>query len=158
MRLVSFTSVPEDIAAYGPLRTEDGRTFEIVSLRALSKGFMARLAGVSGRGAAEALKSTKLYCPRAAMPAAEEDEYYHSDLIGLAVSDLDGEPAGHVVGVFDFGAGDLLEISPPGGNTFFVPFTREAVPLVDIEGARVVIDPPPDGDETDEAEDAGEAQ
>ena len=137
VRLMSFAANPEDIAAYGPLTSEDGRTFTIESLKPLSKGFSARLAEVRGRADAEALKSTRLYCPRSALPAADEDEFYHADLIGLEVQTLSGEPAGRIVGVHDFGAGDLLEIAPNGGKTIFVPFTQEAVPVVDIKAGRV---------------------
>lgn len=149
VRLISFTGVPEDVGAYGPLRTEDGRMVEILTLKPGAKGFNARLKGVTSREAAEALKGTRLYVPRAALPEAaeEEGEFYHADLLGLAVETVSGEAAGRIVGVHDFGAGDLLEIAPEAGPSFYVPFTRAAVPVIDVPGGRAVIDPPTESED-----------
>ena len=149
VRLVSFTASSEDISSYGPLLTEDGRRLVIKDLRKAARGFTAKLEGVSSREAAEALKSTRLYVSRDALPETSEDEFYHADLLGLAVIDVCGQEAGSVIGVHDFGAGDLLEIAPEEGPSFFVPFTEQAVPVVDLAGRKVVIDPPPMDDQQD---------
>jgi 16S rRNA processing protein RimM len=54
-----------------------------------------------------------------------------------------GIPIGTVIAVQNFGAGDLIEIKPSaGGPTVLVPFTRDAVPEVDVEGGRLVLVPP----------------
>jgi 16S rRNA processing protein RimM len=103
----------------------------------------ARLKGVEGRDQAEALTGTKLYVPRSRLPEREEDEWYHSDLIGLTAQGPDGGTIGTVIAVHNFGAGDLLEIRPAdGGATLLMPFTRETVPEVDVEGGWLRVAPP----------------
>jgi 16S rRNA processing protein RimM len=140
-----FTEDPRGITAYGPLQSEDGAvTVTIESLRPLKGGFAARLKGVASRNAAEALKGVGLHAPREALGQADdEDEFFHADLIGLAVEDESGAVIGRVAGVQDFGAGDLLEIALEGRRrTVLLPFSREAVPVVDLAGARIVAKPP----------------
>jgi 16S rRNA processing protein RimM len=136
VRIRSFTAEPASIAQYGPLEDETGtRLFEIESLRVTPKALSARIKGVTTREEAEALTGTKLFVPRSRLPERAEDEWYHSDLIGLAALDRGGVAIGTVIAVHNFGAGDLLEIEPPGGGaTVLMPFTRETVPEVDVEG------------------------
>jgi 16S rRNA processing protein RimM len=144
VRIRSFTAEPGAIADYGPLEDEAGtRLFEIESLRVTPKALSARLKGVESRDQAEALTGTKLYVPRSRLPEREEDEWYHSDLIGLAALDPDGSAIGTVIAVHNFGAGDLLEIRPASGAaTVLMPFTRETVPEVDVEGGWLKVVPP----------------
>jgi 16S rRNA processing protein RimM len=103
---------------------------------------IAQLSGVADRDQAEALRGLRLYAPRAALPPAGEDEFYHADLIGLRAELADGSVFGTVRAVFDFGAGEMLEIARPGAGAVMLPFTRAAVPVVDIAGRRIVVDPP----------------
>jgi 16S rRNA processing protein RimM len=104
---------------------------------------VARLRGVNDRNEAEKLVNVELYVPRDRLPAPEDDEYYHADLIGLAAFTPDGKKFGTVVAVHDFGAGDLIEVRPEGASdTMMLPFTETTVPVVDIAGGRIVIDPP----------------
>ena len=148
VKLKSFTEVPEDIAAYGPLYLNDGpERLEILSLKPAKGQFVARLKGIADRNAAEALKGVRLKLPRSRLPETEEDEYYHEDLVGLVVEDTSGRVVGRICAVQNFGAGDLLEIRPPRGRSFFVPFTRADVPEVDLAGGRVVIRPAEDEDD-----------
>ena len=144
VRIRSFTAEPAAIADYGPLEDETGmRLFEIESLRVTAKALTARLKGVESRDQAEALTGTKLFVPRSRLPEREEDEWYHSDLIGLAALAPDGAAIGTVIAVHNFGAGDLLEIGPRGGGaTVLMPFTRETVPEVDVEGGWLKVVPP----------------
>ena len=143
VRLRSYTQDPAAIARYGALDDERGGKIEIESLRATPKALIARIKGVTTREAAEALNHTKLYIARALLPARDEEEWYHADLIGLAVVDRQGESIGSVVGVQNFGAGDLIEVKPKsGGPTVLVPFTRDTVPEVDVEGGRLTLVPP----------------
>jgi 16S rRNA processing protein RimM len=80
----------------------------------------------------------------------EEDEFYLTDLIGLRVETADGTVLGKVKAVQNFGAGDILEIgSSPGRKDWYLPFTREIVPIVDIEGGKIVADPPDEVSEKD---------
>jgi 16S rRNA processing protein RimM len=144
VRLRSYTQTPTDIAAYGPLQDEAGtRNFEIERVRATPKALIARIKGVTTREGAEALARTKLYLPRAALPARDEDEWYVADLIGLAAVDAQSTPLGTVVAVHNFGASDIIEIAPAdAGPTLLVAFTDANVPKVDIEGGRIVVVPP----------------
>jgi 16S rRNA processing protein RimM len=142
VRLKSFCAEPAAIAGYAPLLTEDGRSFGATLLRPLSGAFAASLTGVATREAAEALKGTRLYVPRDRLPALPDDEFYHADLIGLAVVDAGGAALGRIRAVLDHGAGDILEIARPGAPDLLLPFTHSAVPTVDLAAGRVVIDPP----------------
>jgi 16S rRNA processing protein RimM len=144
VRLRSFTSDPSAIAGYGPLETEDGRVFKIEAMRPARDHFVARLSGIRDRDAARALANTRLYVPRERLPRTEElDEFYHVDLVGLAVVDPAGHVLGSVVAIHNFGAGDLIEIRPDaGGNTELVPFDASHVPAVDIAAGKIVVDPP----------------
>lgn len=145
VRLFVFTEDPAAILDYDPLTDATGRTrYRITALRATKDHFVARLANVADRTAAEALTNVDLYVPREALPPPEdEDTFYHADLIGLAVEDETGARIGTVTALHDFGAGDILEYAPtlPGirAKTLMVPFTRDAVPVVDVKAGRVVI-------------------
>lgn len=153
VRLKSFCADPAAIAEYAPLLTEDGRSFGIRIVKPLNGAFAARLTGVANREAAEALKGTRLYVPRERLPDPGDDEFYHADLIGLAVVDTGGAALGTVRAVLDHGAGDFLEIARPGTADLLLPFTRALVPTVDIAGGRIVADPP---GETEAREDGAE--
>jgi 16S rRNA processing protein RimM len=144
VRVKSFTARPEDVAAYGPLSDESGtRQLELRLVGAAKGVVIARLTGVDDRNRAEALRGLRLYLPRAALPAPEEEEYYHADLIGLDATLADGTSIGRVRAVHDFGAGDTLEIERNGAPPLMVPFTRAVVPVVEPDAGRLVIDPPP---------------
>ena len=144
VRLKSFTADPEAIASYGAVETEDGtQSFDVTLTRPVKGGFAAKLSGVVTKDAADALRGTRLYIDRARLPDPEEDEYYHADLIGLAVHDTGGALLGYVKAVLNHGASDLLELRlPEGPKTVLLPFTRAAVPTVDIKAGRIVADPP----------------
>ncbi len=144
VRLKSFTSEPNDIAGYSPLWTEDGtRSFAIRLTRPTTGGLGARLSGVETREAAEALKGVTLWADRGKLPKLPDDEFYHADLIGLAVYDTGGALIGKVRAVYDHGAGDILEIFGPGRKqTLLLPFTRAFVPTVDLSAGRIIADPP----------------
>lgn len=144
VRLKSFTSVPEDIAQYAPLETEDGAMeFDIIVERVIKNGLAVRLTGIATREQADALRGVRLFVPRDRLPALPDDEFYHADLIGLPVYDTGGTELGRVKAVHDHGAGDLLEIHGPGlKSTVLLPFTHEVVPTVDLAAGRIVADPP----------------
>jgi 16S rRNA processing protein RimM len=145
VKLWSFTESPADVASYGPLETADGtRRFEIESLRAAKDHFVARLAGVSDRDAAQALRNTDLYVPRDRLPPIDAaDTFYHADLVGLSAVTQEGEPLGAVSAIHNFGAGDVIEIKPAaGGESLMVPFTEAAVPMIDMKARRLVVVPP----------------
>ncbi len=142
VRIKSFTERPADVAAYGAVEDEAGRRRFRLRLVGEAKGaVMAQIEGVGERDAAEALKGLKLYVARSVLPPPEEEEYYCSDLVGLAVEGVDGRAMGTVKAVFDFGGGDILEVVGPQGAVM-LPFTKAAVPVVDIAGGRLVVEPP----------------
>jgi 16S rRNA processing protein RimM len=143
VRIKSFTADPLDIDAYGPVSDEAGtRLFEL-KVVGQSKGVVvATLKGVADRNAAEALKGLRLFVDRGRLPPAEDDEYYHADLLGLAAELIGGEPLGRITAVYDFGAGDAIEVTQADGVVVMVPFTKAAVPTVDLKAGKVVIDPP----------------
>jgi 16S rRNA processing protein RimM len=144
VRLKSFCADPEALATYGPLWTEAGdRSFTLEISRPIASGFAARVSGVRSKEEADALKGTRLFADRDALPSLPDDEYYHADLIGLSVHDTGGRFLGTVAAVYNHGAGDILEISGPGIETpVLLPFTLAAVPTVDLASGRIVADPP----------------
>jgi 16S rRNA processing protein RimM len=144
VRLRSFTAEPEAIARYGPLDTEDGRAVAIESLRPAKDHFVATLFGIRDRDAAAKLANAKLYVPRERLPQlADPEEFYHSDLIGLAVVDRGGQRLGSVVAIHNFGAGDLLEVRlDASSKTELLAFNDTNVPRVDVAAGTIVIDPP----------------
>lgn len=149
----SYADAPEAIGAYGPLAAPDARrTIELRVLRVTPKGVVVRIAGIGDRNSAEELAGTDLYVDRARLPAPGEREFYHADLIGLAAVAPDGSEVGRVVGVHNFGAGDLIEVALAGSRrTEHIPFSDGFVPEVDVAGGRIVVrlpepsDPDEDG-------------
>jgi 16S rRNA processing protein RimM len=143
LRVKSFTAEPEDIAAYGPLTDEAGsREFKLRIVGETRGQLVIKVDGINDRNAAEALKGTRFYVARAALPEPDADEFYHADLIGLAAENEDGAPLGTVRAVHDHGAGTLIEIRSNEGAELLVPFTKAAVPVIDIAGGRIVVSPP----------------
>lgn len=158
VKLWTFTEDPFAVRSYGPLSTKDGRRqFEIAQVREAKDHLVATFKGVATRDDAERLNGIELYVAREKLPATEADEYYHTDLIGLAAVTTAGEPLGHVAAIHNFGAGDIIEIAPPKGTSMLLPFTNAVVPEVDIVGGRVVIALPQeiDGEDEDEAPSPG---
>ncbi|HXP29844.1 MAG TPA: ribosome maturation factor RimM [Stellaceae bacterium] len=143
VRVKSFTADPQAIASYGPLEDEAGQRRFTLELTGAVKGvLLARLAGITDRDAADSLKGTRLYLARAALPAPGDEEYYHTDLIGLAVLLSDGSTLGRVRAIHDYGAGDSIEVATAERGVVIVPFTRAAVPVVDLAGGRIIVEPP----------------
>jgi 16S rRNA processing protein RimM len=144
VRLKSFCTNPADLAAYGALSSEDGsRQFRITLTKPVAGGFGARIAGVTTREAAEALRGTSLFVDRARLPSLPDDEFYHADLVGLDVVDTGGEPLGKVSAVHNHGAGDILEISSTRHKSaLLLPFTKAIVPNVDLKAGRLIVDLP----------------
>ena len=155
VRVKSFTAEPLDLAAYSPLEAADGRRFTIRAARPAGASpdmLVVRFEGIADRNQAEALTGLDLTVPRERLPEPEADEFYHADLIGLDAVTPSGAALGTVVAVPNYGAGDLLEIAPTKGPTLLVPFTRAAVPEIDLSARRVVVDPPAEVGEEGEAE------
>jgi len=141
VRLTTFTDAPENCVQYGPLLNEAG---EVVltpkTHREVKAGLAVRAEEVSTREEAEGLKGVTLYVPRAALPETDEDEFYYDDLIGMEVKSTDGKRIGKVIAVHDFGASDMLEIKPKNAVSFYHPFTKMAVPKIDLKAGRIIVE------------------
>jgi 16S rRNA processing protein RimM len=145
VRVKSLTGDPSAIGAYGPLTDKDrGRKFVFESLRPLTDDMLvARVAGVSTRTAAEALKGVEIFARRDQLPPPAHDEFYYDDLVGLEAVNTAGSPLGRVVSLMNYGAGDVLEIAPAqGGETVLLPFTKRVAQHIDFDAGRIVVEPP----------------
>lgn len=157
LRVKTFTADPLALADYGQLQTKDGRVFEIANIRPQGTVVVVRLKGVNDRNAAEALTGTELFVDRSALPEVlDDDEFYHADLVGLAVKDDAGEILGKVTAVQNFGGGDILEVTLGTRQGVLIPFTSAAVPEIAISAGFIRIDPVAAGlieDEDDDDDD-----
>lgn len=141
LRVKTFTGDPLALADYGPLHSADGRRFDVEAIRPANTVMVVRFKQVRDRSAAEALNGTELYVERSALPdPGEDDQFYHADLIGMTVLEA-GEPVGKVTAVQDFGGGAILEISHQARKGVMVPFTKAAVPKIDLSSGMITVDP-----------------
>ncbi|MEL6744590.1 MAG: ribosome maturation factor RimM [Pseudomonadota bacterium] len=151
VRVKTFTADPHALGEYGSLRSQDGRKFKIMRMRPSKSVMVVKFKGVNHRDEAQALNGLNLFVERSALPDdTDEDEFYVTDLIGCAVVDQAGEAKGNIVAVPDFGAGDLLEIAGSGSQTWFLEFTRENVPTIDLDQRLVTIILPDEVSERDD--------
>ena len=143
VRVKSYTIDPTSIGDYGHLHTADGRSFEVLEVREAKNVVVIRFRGINDRNAAEALNGIELYIERDNLPDEEldEDEFFYADLEGLEALDAEGKSYGQVTGVFDFGAGDLLELKGPGRRPVLIPFTEWSVLEIDLEAGTMLVDP-----------------
>ena len=140
IRLTAYTAEPGAMLVYRDLKRADGSVaLTLVSGRAQKGALIARAREVTTREEAEALRGLELYVSRAALPALDEDEFYLADLVGLAAIAPDGTQLGRVKDVQNFGAGDLIEIEPPTGPSWWLPFTESAVPEVSLAEGRITV-------------------
>lgn len=144
VKVKSFTQNPADFSIYGPLLGENGQVvLTPKNPRPINNAFTMRSPEIKTREQAISMGGTQLFVPRSVLPEAEEDDFYYTDLVGLDVKSTDGKRIGTIRSVHNFGAGEMLEIQPgksaESQNSFFHPFTKIAVPKVDIKAGRVVI-------------------
>lgn len=144
VRVTAFTADPLALTEYGPLLRADGSAgLSLISVRPDKNGVVGRAREIATKEEADALRGLKLYVPRDRFPEPEEDEFYLADLIGLEVRGVDGGVMGQVKSVQNFGADDMLEISPAaGGPTWYLPFTREAAPELHLADGWLLAAPP----------------
>jgi 16S rRNA processing protein RimM len=142
VKITSHTANPADLTAYGPLSDAEGRVYAL-SWKADGVAEVSRIIDgvavkVTHRAQAEKLTNTRLFVDRAALPPADDDEYYLTDLIGLTVVDATERALGTVSVVHDYGAGASFEIVGAGAS-LLVPFTAACVPTVDLAAGRLVV-------------------
>jgi 16S rRNA processing protein RimM len=144
VRVNAYTEDSAALADYAPLVDKTGRKFDLEwvseNIAQLSEITAAGPRRITDRNEAERLTNTELFAPRSALPEADAEEFYLADLVGLAARNTSGADLGKVVAVHDYGGGVSLEIN--GATPLIVPFTRAAVPVVDICSGHIVIDPP----------------
>ena len=143
VRIKSFTEKPADVAAYGPVTTDDGREFTVTVTGAAQGVLVGRIKGVADRNAAEALRGVKFYVARQALPKTDDGIYYHADLVGLAAELEGGEALGVVTAVYNFGAGDMLEVKLADGRTELLPFSDAVIAKVDMLSGKIFVNPLP---------------
>ena len=144
-----FTAAPDALPRYGVLHTKAGRKLTITAFRSTKEGeAVIAFEDVRDRDAAEALKGAELYVERAVLPDAGEDEFYHADLIGLEVRDSEGRVLGKVSSLHNFGASDVLEFSRADGDSVHLAFTRETVPVININDGFIVVAVPEDDEDS----------
>jgi 16S rRNA processing protein RimM len=147
LRLKSYMQIPLSIGEHDMFTGASGETYQLLAARPLKDDMLVvRVKGVVDRDTAQKLTNQKLFLAREDLPPPDEDEFYCNDLIGLRAETPEGVALGVVVAAPHYGAGDILEIAPPAGDTMLFPFTRSVVPVVDIAGGRVVIVPPAEDD------------
>ena len=142
VKLKSYTSQPKDVCAYGKLFNKDGTRFFEPVFKGFSKGLLlVKFKGVETRNDAEALVGEELFISRDVLPKLQEDTYYQADLIGADVLDAANlNKIGTVVGVYNFGAGDILEIKFEGKKNWeMLPFNNTYVPNVDIQNKTICV-------------------
>ena len=144
VRLQSFCADPQAIADYTPLTRSDGTEIATIVIKGQTKGaLIARIDGITTKEQADGLRGTELFATRDQLPNLPDDEFYHTDLVGLMTFDTGGTELGRVKAVQTNGSDDLLEIiSPTQKDTVLVPFTQAIVPTVDLAAGRIVLDPP----------------
>ncbi|MDA4845559.1 ribosome maturation factor RimM [Hoeflea poritis] len=143
LRARAFTADPLAIGDYGSLVDANGRVFTVLSVRPTKNVVILRLEGVGSREAAEALKGLQLHIPRSRLEdgTLDDEEFFQSDLVGLAVRDAGGTDYGTVIAMHNFGAGDILEIRLSKGRASMIPFSEAAVPDIDFETGVLTVDP-----------------
>jgi len=142
VRLKSFTEEPAAVLSYKPLTDENDKEFALKFKMATNTHMIVEIKGVKTREAAEALRGTKLYVTRAALPKLKKREFYESDIIGLTTRDKTGKECGKVIAIHNYGGGPFLEVQPVQGKAFMLPFNKECVPDVDPEAGHITIAPP----------------
>ena len=143
-----FTVVPSDVAAYGPVHLEDGRVLQLTVKSVAKNLVICEANGITDRSMAEGLRGQTLSVERAALPELDKKQTYHADLIGLGVQDTRGQQLGVIVGLHDFGAGEIVEISVAGiSTTELYPFYEPFLVDLDIQEGKIVLAPQPASDD-----------
>lgn len=141
VKIKSFTENQEDILAFHRLYDPiSGRVFKLSVVSSRKDALIAKIEGVTDRNEAETLHNTKLYIDRSELPEIPENEFYHTDLIGLLVEDSMGVQLGKITNVMNFGAGDIMEIRNESTNKEeYYPFNKDFVIDVKLQNGIVVV-------------------
>lgn len=134
VKIKSFLEEPAYFKTYSPFCDEEGnKKYNIIKVLDEPKGEASVvLEGVNDRTAAETLKGSKLMLSRTQLPDLANDVFYHADLIGLQVLSVGEHSLGTVQGVYNFGAGDILDIRLLTEKDVMLLFSHETVPEVNV--------------------------
>ncbi len=140
VKVKTFTETPDALARYRRLHAKDGRGFTVSHAKATkSDEAVVTFAEVVDRNTAESLRGIELFVPREVLPEPDENEFYHTDLIGLTAMDAEDRVIGTIRAIHNFGAGDIIEIARSDGDSVMLPFAKDFVPVVDFANSRVVV-------------------
>ena len=140
VKIKAFTENPADLARYQDLKDQHGAVYKFRVLSTPSPhSLVVAMEGVTSRNQAEQLRGVKLYVSRDALPPLAEEEFYYADLVGMAVVDVERNPVGTLHAVHNHGAGYFFDIMLESGEIYSIPFTKEAIPVVDIQAKLVTI-------------------
>ena len=143
LKIKAYTDNPAALDRYGPVSLDDGRLLHLKVKSVSPKGPVIAMAQeVTDRNEAELMRGLELFIKRDALPPTANDEVYHTDLVGLEARDNDGVAIGVIVGLHDFGAGDIIEVKPPSGPTMMLPFAPEYRDEMRLEEGFVTLLPP----------------
>lgn len=125
--LVRIAVLAENIALF------DTVTSHTITPKNRHKGnlWLAHIEGINDKDAADALKGTELYCAREDLPEIDDDEIYFTDMVGMECVDENNKLVGTIIAVDNFGAGDVIEIKPPSGQSFYLSYTEQTVLSID---------------------------
>lgn len=141
VKVKSFTADEKNLTRYGRLSDKEGNRFFNLKIAGHSKELLrVKIQGVDDRNQAETLIGTGLYLERSLLPELAEEEYYHADLIGLKALDAKGEELGVVNALYNFGAGDLIEIKMTDNSLEMLPFKKEYVPVINIKDGFIIVE------------------
>ncbi len=141
VRVFSNTSPRENIVSYGPWYVEQGNEIEVMSVtgRLQGKNVVARLEGVDDRTRADELTGCRIFIKPEQLPRLDAGEYYWSDLVGLSVETLEGDPLGEVASMMETGADDVMVLK--GERERLIPFVMDQIVReVDLVNRRLVVD------------------
>jgi 16S rRNA processing protein RimM len=137
------TDDPDDRFAPGRVLQTDKGPLTVEGSRMQGKYLVVAFAGVQDRNQAELLRDTMLSLPLDELPPiADEDEYYDTQLIGLAARTTSGTKIGEVTDVLHLPGGDVLVVRRDHGTEALIPFVKAIVPTVDLADGTLVVDPP----------------
>ena len=140
-KVKSFTAIDTDIASYGPLEDKHSKQSFSIKVTGHSKDLLRiKIKGVDDRTLAETMIGTELYAPRGVLPELKDEEtFYETDLVGLTVLDENKKQVAKVIGFYNFGAGDILEIKLSAGRSEMLPFNKTYVPEINLEEGYIIV-------------------
>lgn len=141
VKVKCFSDDEKNFNSYGVFTDEaENKTFKAKAVGHSKELLRVKIQGVDDRNTAETLVGTGLYVKREKLPQLNEEEFYHADLIGLDTKNISGEIIGKVNALYNFGAGDLIEIKMADGSLEMLPFNKQYVPTIDIANRFIIVE------------------